>query len=544
MSQDLTNRCLVCCGNHVDFLETPKKKRKCESRSTPDVPEFSFGTPCSTSSLDLNDDFTPDSFAKESFNKSMGSITNSWSPIKYQARTNFHTLNKKTQEKMIRKGKVAVDAVLEKIAPGQGNVLKQEIFKNNVEIDINEHLKEALTSAVGNVKIQLLSIVAGKDGGKYMYTIQQLQDIFPGTSKHYIEQARKHAANRKIGMPIEAGKYCRKRLADQQINHFLDFIQYGGLVQDVASGTRQVTLSTKRKAVMPNVIRMVHKAEIIRLYEGVCNKEGYVENRPSTRTLWNILTMCPASQRKSLAGLDNVAAEGSDAFDTAIRNIKLIAAKCSSKKEEMVNLESALQRGRRYLKGEYKSNCSNIEAEFADHCRKYALSDSKTLEYKQACNHEHKKQCFDCEDLKDTLVKIEGIDLCFTAFTDKEGEVMMYEFAESCKRILAWKAHILTVIHQDSHKHDILENLNNETAFIIIDFAMKFLSQKYRESMASWFGKSGNGMHVMCVIFKENGQLVKRTYIAFIGKTPHNFGAVIAIYESCLQQIRKDSPNI
>ena len=210
----------------------------------------------------------------------------------------------------------------------------------------------------------------------------------------------------------------------------------------------------------------------------------------------------------------------------------------------MVNLESALQRGRRYLKGEYKSNCSNIEAEFADHCRKYALSDPKTLKYQQACNHEHKKQCIDCEDLKDTLVKIEGIHLCFIAFTDKEGEVMMYEFAESCKRILAWKAHILTVIHQDSHKHDILENLNNETAFIIMDFAMKFLSQKYRESMASWFGKSGNGMHVMCVIFKENGQLVKRTYIAFIGKTPQNFGAVIAIYESCLQQIRKDSSNI
>ena len=151
--------------------------------------------------------------------------------------------------------------------------------------------------------------------------------------------------------------------------------------------------------------------------EGVCNKEGYVENRP-TRTLWNILNMCPASQRKSLAGLDNVAAEGSDAFDTAIRNIKLIAAKCSNKKEVMVNLESALQRGRRYLKGEYTRNYSNIEA--LD-----ALSDPKTLECQQACNHQRKKQCIDCEDLKDTLEEIEGINLYFTAFTDKEGEVMM-----------------------------------------------------------------------------------------------------------------------
>ena len=34
MSQDVRNRCLVCCGNHVNVLETPKKKRRCESRST------------------------------------------------------------------------------------------------------------------------------------------------------------------------------------------------------------------------------------------------------------------------------------------------------------------------------------------------------------------------------------------------------------------------------------------------------------------------------------------------------------------------------
>ena len=79
---------------------------------------------------------------------------------------------------MIHKGKLAVDAVLEKIALGQGNVLKQEIFKNNIEIDINEHLKEALTSAVSNVKIQLLSIVAGKDGGKYILLFSSFKTYF------------------------------------------------------------------------------------------------------------------------------------------------------------------------------------------------------------------------------------------------------------------------------------------------------------------------------------------------------------------------------
>ena len=55
-----------------------------------------------------------------------------------------------------------------------------------------------------------------------------------------------------------------------------------------------------------NVVRRVHKAEIITLHEEVCDKEGHVKSRPSTRSLWNILNMCPASQRKILAGLDNI----------------------------------------------------------------------------------------------------------------------------------------------------------------------------------------------------------------------------------------------
>ena len=116
-------------------------------------------------------------------------------------------------------------------------------------------------------------------------------------------------------------------------------------------------LATKRKTVMPNVVRTVHKAEMIRLYEAACDKEGYIEDRPSTRTLWNVLNMCPASQRKSLAGLDNVAAEGSDSFDTLVQTLKKIIAKFPDRKEEMEEIEKELQKGKPYLKGEFKSNC-------------------------------------------------------------------------------------------------------------------------------------------------------------------------------------------
>ena len=54
--------------------------------------------------------------------------------------------------------------------------------------------------------------------------------------------------------------------------------------------------------------------------------EGYAQEngRPSERTLWNILNNCPASQRKSLAVLDNVASAGSDSFNKLIKIRKIL----------------------------------------------------------------------------------------------------------------------------------------------------------------------------------------------------------------------------
>ena len=69
------------------------------------------------------------------------------------------------------------------------------------------------------------------------------------------------------------------------------------------------------------------------------------KRRPSERTLWNILKNCPASQKKILAGLDNVASQGSDAFDELISICK------SMKNEELESLMKDLMAGHRYLKG-------------------------------------------------------------------------------------------------------------------------------------------------------------------------------------------------
>ena len=88
--------------------------------------------------------------------------------------------------------------------------------------------------------------------------------------------------------------------------------------------------------------------------------------------------------------------------------------------------------------------------------------------------------------------------------TENERNDFYYNATQSVHSGLQWKTHILTTVNQDIAKQLILERLDDSTAFIIIDFAMKFLACRYQESIRSWFGKAGNGMHVLCVIMKDN----------------------------------------
>ena len=125
-----------------------------------------------------------------------------------------------------------------------------------------------MQSHSSNDRVQLVSVLCAKDNdNKYIYTIAELLKLFPDMSKHLIQKVRMHAAGGQAGMPIEAGKYVKKRLTNAQVNHFLDFLQFSGVMQDVASGTRTVKLTSARKVIMPNVVRTVHKSEIVILQQ-------------------------------------------------------------------------------------------------------------------------------------------------------------------------------------------------------------------------------------------------------------------------------------
>ena len=128
---------------------------------------------------------------------------------------------------------------------------------------------------------------------------------------------------------------------------------------------------------MPAVVRIQHKAEIIRLYNHRCDLEGYTQEsgRPSVRTLYNILNNCPSSQRKSLAGLDNIACEGSEAYDV----LEQLLTKIGS--DESRTLNGKLKASKRYLKGDFKCHVAGDCDSVPDHCRIFGLSDQKDPDF-------------------------------------------------------------------------------------------------------------------------------------------------------------------
>ena len=107
------------------------------------------------------------------------------------------------------------------------------------------------------------------------------------------------------------------------------------------------------------------------------------------------------------------------------------------------------------------------------------------------------------EDLKDVVndIKQRILESSASMYSKEYQEDLLYEQART--DIFQWKAHILRSVNQDKAKQDVIRNLNDRSALVVMDRAMKFLQMKYREKQSDWFAKRGISWHVSTVIFKQ-----------------------------------------
>ena len=99
---------------------------------------------------------------------------------------------------------------------------------------------------------------------------------------------------------------------------------------------------------------------------------------------------------------------------------------------------------------------------------------------------------------------------------------------------------------QEEAKQDALSKLDGETCLIIMDWAMKYLPQHYREQMSEFFGKRGRNWHVGAVITKKDldDKYEVECFIHLINTCNQNSFAVASVLEHLLQTIKQERPEI
>ena len=148
-----------------------------------------------------------------------------------------------------------------------------------------------------------------------------------------------------------------------------------------------------------------------------------------------------------------------------------------------------------------------------NHCRAFALSHESHKDFTTECDHQHDLRCDRCELIPFVFAKVELALKDSLALDSEEKKEMEFVISQSKKNIQAWKAHLLRAINQDEARLNLLHDLDPASTLVVLDWAMKFLPRKYRESQSEWFGKRYISWHIAVAMTKREGLLEMMTFV-------------------------------
>ena len=343
---------------------------------------------------------------------------------------NWETASEKEKNVCIERASEACRLVCNIITPNNGeDLLKslptkldpQPVQPSSDLIALMNAFSKAPTR---NLKIQILSIYAHEYPLK---TLQRIHEPYARLSQWQIKRARAHAQKCGPGASVIKKVQHRINLDMTKVDHFVDFLNRPYFHQDVAYGMRTLKLDNGETISMPNVVRTVTRSTMVMQYNQHCENIGY--ESLSRRTLYRILEVREASQRKSLQGLDNTAAEGSTAFGTLktiVQQLELFGVD----KSWCQAINTKLDKRKQYLKTDYRVDCHDRTSGCADHCRLFALSDPADDDFKSCCDHEHLLVCEQCEALDLLLAELNEKITYFKSskYNEEQREDHLYDF--------------------------------------------------------------------------------------------------------------------
>ena len=151
---------------------------------------------------------------------------------------------------------------------------------------------------------------------------------------------------------------------------------------------------------------------------------------------------------------------GARALKTLWRHLKTLGDH-GSEATWVKDAEQKIKEAKRYLKTEFKLAHVGRDETCADHCTAHALGDTSDSNLESICQHKHETECEQCES---------HCKLCLASIQD-------------------WKAHLLRTQNQEEGKQFALARVDSASCLIVVDWAMKYRPQHYRERRSDFFGK-------------------------------------------------------
>ncbi|CAF1501436.1 unnamed protein product, partial [Rotaria sordida] len=450
------------------------------------------------------------------------------SPIKSQTMTRLEDQTPSSLRRLAAKLRQAVSAtasnVAESIVPGQGEILLQLAHLDNISdrqssntstssdrlVD-NQHLNYLIKMYQSyeeknlpfNEKVRILTLIRDS----WNLSSKVIQEKF-NCSSHAVKTARKLKAITDVPLHIEQQTpKIRQRLDPTKIDYFINWLTESNLLISIPWAHTNLKLEHGELITIPRQMLQAQQSQIVYMYQQHCSEVGV--DSMSDRTVYSILHSINASEQKFILGIDEFVKSANYSWTSLRKIIQKLPASYEVKNE----LDNLLENNKMYLKSKYGYHCGETE-QATTHCTIFALSQQNNTFYSQSCNHIHDVYCKHCFSIFELFDRIENY---INEITDEEAkDELIYDFRLVWDNIFQLMAHRVRAAQQEQQKKKYLNQIDETTAFLTVDWSQKILPQEFREGQASYFGKKGMSILVGSFTFKVPPEGRKQTIEEYV----------------------------
>ena len=160
------------------------------------------------------------------------------------------------------------------------------------------------------------------------------------------------------------------------------------------------------------------------------------------------------------------------------------------------------------------------------------------------CDHSHVDTCDRCVRLASVVNEIEDALKEAECISDTREE-LVFVASQAKQHIHSWKSHLLRSTNQDDCRLDINKELDETSVLLVLDWDMKYLPRKFRESQTDWYGKRGIPWHIAAATRKvAGGEMEMMSFVHLFESCNRDSCVVLAILNDVFGELKGKMPQL